>query len=230
MTSRGGWVKKFVFNKHRIVVNNTVRYQKGKNIKPNWQVVVVALPLWLWDLANCISCQWPNQKTRNKWAPTPADHAAKSQRPPSLCRGTLHTEGLWKNSPGSFILLSHLLWPVFEKYYSAFSSHYGLSECFGSLPMFEALKDCWFVVRLSQTFGLLISTLVTQQCRWIPWESLARPFYKSYSLKHFSQCCPVQPNSLAFSVIALLKADTLWNSLPRFTIHDDLVAEAHFVV
>lgn len=56
-----GWSSLLLTRLELLSSTQTVIKRK-KNIKPNRQVLVITLPLWLWDLANCISCKCPNKK------------------------------------------------------------------------------------------------------------------------------------------------------------------------
>lgn len=139
------------------------------------------------------------QKTRDKWALTPADHTAKSERPPTLCRGTLHTEGLCKNCPVSFILLSRLLRPVFKNYYYAFlfiMAYLNASDLFSCSGLDEIVGLFSDPPRPSGSYLYPSNPAMRMNpCEYKSCTSIL----KSSSVKHFSRCWIVQPNSMDFS-------------------------------
>lgn len=201
-----GWSSLFLTRVELLSSTQTV-FKRKKNIKSNRQVLVITLPLWLWD--------WPiashvNGQTKNK-----GQMGTNSSRPHCQVReATLTLQGdsshgrfmqelPWKFYPPQPFTTAH-----FYKWLLRISFYYGLSKRFWSLQLLGAWWDCRFVLRPSQTF--CISTLVTQQCRWIPVNtSLAHP-----------SCTSILKSSSILAGVGLCN-QTVWTSASWIKWHQN---------
>lgn len=161
--------------------------KRNKNVKQNRQITP---PLWVWDRASHISCQWPNRKQGTKGHQV-QQTTLPSQRGPPHFAGALFTHKVYVRTVLQALSSSNIYSSI---YFFILIIIIIITNVF--LPFVVLLASCYFnalvLLVCSALTKLLVwsqslqdvwpctSTLVTQQWGWSPVnKSLARPSWKA---------------------------------------------------